>query len=58
MRFAEDLKLASGALLIPRGQEVTPALIARLRMLRPGTIKASIRVAIPLKLMAAAAAAR
>jgi CheY-like chemotaxis protein len=55
MRFAEDLKLASGALLIPRGQEVTPALLERLRMLRPGTIKASIRVAIPLRLLGAAA---
>lgn len=44
MVFAEDLKLVSGALLVPRGMEVTPAMIERLLALPGGVFKGPLRV--------------
>ncbi|HZP14093.1 MAG TPA: response regulator [Nevskiaceae bacterium] len=44
MVFVEDVKLSTGALLVPRGYEVTQSLIERVRMLRPGAVKGLVRV--------------
>jgi CheY-like chemotaxis protein len=44
MILADDLKLASGALFVGRGFEVTTSLIERARNFRPGTLKEPLRV--------------
>lgn len=47
MVFAQDITLANGVLIVPRGHEVTAALIERLRGLRPGACREPVRVVIP-----------
>ncbi|MDP3856579.1 MAG: response regulator [Stagnimonas sp.] len=47
MLFAEDLKLSSGVLLVPRGYEVTAGLIERISRLRPGACKEPVRMILP-----------
>lgn len=49
MLFAEDLKLPSGILLIPRGYEVTQGLLERIRTMRPGALKGPFRMVVPLQ---------
>lgn len=44
MVFAEDVRLASGMLLIARGHEVTPSLMARLENYPPRTVREPLRV--------------
>jgi CheY-like chemotaxis protein len=44
MIFADDVRLTTGALLVPRGFEVTPSLIERVRSLRPGAVNGLVRV--------------
>ncbi|MBL8785927.1 MAG: response regulator [Deltaproteobacteria bacterium] len=46
MVFAEDVRLASGMLLIARGHEVTPSLMARLENYPPRTVREPLRVII------------
>lgn len=46
MVFAEDVKLASGAMLVPRGYEVTPSLIERVRTQRAAVARMLVRVMI------------
>lgn len=46
MVFAEDVKLASGAMLVPRGYEVTPSLIERVRTQRVAVARMLVRVMI------------
>ena len=45
MRFAEDVKLVTGTLLVTRGSEVTPGFVARARNFR-GSVKEPIRVVV------------
>lgn len=47
MVFADDVKLVTGALLIPRGQEVTEGVIERLARLRPGACPEPLRMVMP-----------
>jgi CheY-like chemotaxis protein len=44
MIFAEDVKMASGALLVARGYEITAGFVERARNFRPGTMKEPVRV--------------
>lgn len=44
MTMADDIRLASGALLVPRGYEVTPQLIQRLSIMPHGQLPRSFRV--------------
>ncbi|MGH8516442.1 MAG: HD domain-containing phosphohydrolase [Panacagrimonas sp.] len=47
MMFAEDVKMDTGALFVPRGYEITSGLIERIRSLRSGAIKGVVRVIVP-----------
>lgn len=47
MVFADDVKLVTGALLVPRGQEVTEGVVERLARLRPGACPEPLRMIIP-----------
>ncbi len=44
MVFTQDLRLANGTLLVGRGGEVTPALLARIRNFKSGSIKEPVRM--------------
>ncbi|MCC6213434.1 MAG: response regulator [Polyangiaceae bacterium] len=44
MVFADDVRLASGALLVARGYEVTPGFLERSRGFAPGTVREPLRV--------------
>jgi response regulator RpfG family c-di-GMP phosphodiesterase len=44
MILAEDLKMANGTLIAPRGYEVTTSFVERARNFRPGYVKGPIRV--------------
>lgn len=44
MRFAEDVRMASGMLLAARGQEVTAGFVERAKNFRPGAVREPIRV--------------
>jgi len=44
MVFAEDVRLASGTLLVARGYEVTQGFLERIRNFSPGTVKEPVRV--------------
>ncbi len=44
MVFAEDVKLASSALLVARGYEVTPGFLERVRNFMPGAIREPLRI--------------
>lgn len=44
MVFCDDLHTANGALLVPRGFEVTPSFLARARNFRPGLVAEPVRV--------------
>jgi len=46
MVFAEDVRLAGGALLVARGYEVTQGFLERIRNFRPGTVKEPVRVVV------------
>jgi CheY-like chemotaxis protein len=47
MVLAEDVRLATGTLLVARGYEVTPSFIARIRNFPPGMFHGEFRIAIP-----------
>ncbi len=47
MVLAEDVRLATGTLLVARGYEVTPSFIARIRNIPPGMFHGEFRIAIP-----------
>ncbi len=47
MVFAADVKLATGVLLVPRGQELTASLLERIQSFRPGTLPATVRMILP-----------
>lgn len=48
MTFAEDVRSRSGALLVPKGYQVTPSVHERLRNLHAGAAKEPVRVLVPL----------
>lgn len=47
MVFAEDVRLASGPLLVTRGYEVTLGFVERAKNFRPGMVKEPVRVIVP-----------
>lgn len=46
MVFAADVKMATGALFVARGFEVTPSFLERIRNLRPGAVREPLKVLI------------
>jgi CheY-like chemotaxis protein len=46
MVVADDVRLASGALLVTRGYEVTPSFLERIRNFPPGVIKEPLRIVV------------
>lgn len=44
MVFAEDVRLTTGALLLARGNEVTPGLLERVKFWRQGSVREPVRV--------------
>ncbi len=47
MVFAEDVRLATGPLLVARGYEVTLGFVERAKNFRPGMVKEPVRVIVP-----------
>jgi CheY-like chemotaxis protein len=47
MIIVDEVRMATGALLVGRGYEVTPGFLERVRNFRPGMVKAPVRVVVP-----------
>jgi FixJ family two-component response regulator len=46
MAFADDVKMTTGTLLVPRGYEVTASFLARVRNFRAGSVREPVRVVV------------
>ncbi|MBI6546803.1 MAG: two-component system response regulator, partial [Cyanobacteria bacterium NC_groundwater_1444_Ag_S-0.65um_54_12] len=49
MVFVEDVRTVMGTLLVPRGYEVTPSLVERIRNLATGSVREPVRVIIRIR---------
>jgi hypothetical protein len=45
--LAEDVRLATGTLLVARGYEITPSFIERIKNFPPGAFAGEFRVSVP-----------